>query len=221
MEKWEKHTIRQEKKQARQAVDSVLRAQWERQIVHNLVESPAYQNAACLMSYRAMGGEVDLSALHELAVQQGKRVAFPYCVSNTEMLALEPLGPESWEKGRYGIWTPIPSRSNIIPPTELELILCPCTAFDRQGHRLGMGGGYYDRFLPLCERAFFVAVAYELQRVEALEPAPWDVAMDFVVTERELSWRMSLRTTYVSGWTGASANGWTERNKGNRPNGLT
>ena len=114
-------------------------------------------------------------------------MAFPYCISDTEMIALEPLGPESWEKGRYGIWAPVPSRSHVLPPDQLELVLCPCTAFDRQGHRLGMGGGYYDRFLPRCEKAVVAAVAYELQRVDELEAEPWDVAMDVVFTEVELS----------------------------------
>lgn len=114
-------------------------------------------------------------------------MAFPYCISGTEMIALEPLGPESWEKGCYGIWAPVPSRSRIIQPDQLELVLCPCTAFDGRGHRLGMGGGYYDRFLPRCERAVIAAVAYELQRVDELETEPWDVAMDLVFTEGDMS----------------------------------
>jgi len=50
-----------------------------------------------------------------------------------------------------------------------------------------MGGGYYDRFLPRCEKAVVAAVAYELQRVDELEAEPWDVAMDVVFTEVELS----------------------------------
>lgn len=187
MEKWEKCAIRTAKKQARKAIDPAQREQWNRKIVHSIVESAAYQHAALLMSYWAMGGEVDLRELHQLACQQGKRVAFPYCISDTEMIALEPLGPESWEKGRYGIWAPVPSRSHVLPPDQLELVLCPCTAFDRQGHRLGMGGGYYDRFLPRCEKAVVAAVAYELQRVDELEAEPWDVAMDVVFTEVELS----------------------------------
>lgn len=141
MEKWEKCAIRTAKKQARKAIGREQRALWNHKIVHNIVDNPAYQNAQIFMSYCAMGGEVDLQALHQMAYEQGKRVVFPYCISDTEMIALEPLGPESWEKGRYGIWAPVPSRSHVLPPDQLELVLCPCTAFDRQGHRLGMGGG--------------------------------------------------------------------------------
>lgn len=148
MEKWEKCAIRTAKKQARKAIGQEQRALWNSQIVHNIVENPTYQNAKILMSYCAMGGEVDLQALHQLAYEQGKRVAFPYCTSGTEMIALEPLGLESWEKGRYGIWAPIPSRSHVIPPDQLELVLCPCTAFDRQGHRLAWAAATMTGFCP-------------------------------------------------------------------------
>ena len=99
MEKWEKCALRTAKKQMRKAIDPEQRTLWDSRIVHNIVDNPTYQNAQILMSYCAMGGEVDLQSLHQLAHQQGKRVAFPYCISGTEMIALEPLGPESWEKG--------------------------------------------------------------------------------------------------------------------------
>ena len=95
MEKWEKCAIRTAKKQARKAMAQEQRTLWNSRIVHNIVDNSAYQNARILMSYCAMGGEVDLQSLHQLAHQQGKRVAFPYCTSGTEMIALEPLGPES------------------------------------------------------------------------------------------------------------------------------
>ena len=92
MEKWEKCALRTAKKQMRKAIDPEQRTLWDSRIVHNIVDNPTYQNAQILMSYCAMGGEVDLQSLHQLAHQQGKRVAFPYCPSGTEMIALEPLG---------------------------------------------------------------------------------------------------------------------------------
>ena len=116
MEKWEKCAIRTAKKQARKAIGQEQRALWNHKIVHNIVDNPAYQSARILMSYCAMGGEVDLQALHQMAYEQGKRVVFPYCISDTEMIALEPLGPESWEKGRYGIGRlspPVPMSSRL------------------------------------------------------------------------------------------------------------
>ena len=67
------------------------------------------------------------------------------------------------------------------------LCLVPGLCFDNKGYRLGYGKGYYDRFLPRCERAVIAAVAYELQRVDELETEPWDVAMDLVFTEGDMS----------------------------------
>lgn len=176
--------LRREKKAARQAIPPWEREQWNREIVHRIVESSAYRQAHIVMSYRAIRSEVDLRELDALARRQGKRMAYPCCISATEIIALEPWGPESWSQGRYGIWEPMVERSNRVAPQELELICCPCTAFDSQGNRLGMGGGCYDRFLPQCENAVIAAVAYELQWVERLEAAPWDHPMDWVFTER-------------------------------------
>lgn len=178
-----KEALRWEKKRARQEIRLAERLAWNRAIVNRIMRHSLYRSAGVILSYRAMGGEVDLEQLHIIARQQGKRLAFPRCISATEMIALEPLGPESWQRGRYGILEPIPEHSNRILPEQLELILCPCTAFDRDGHRLGMGGGYYDRFLPVCH-AGIVAAAYEVQQVNCLEPEVWDVPMDFIFTER-------------------------------------
>ena len=71
MEKWEKCALRTAKKQMRKAIDPEQRTLWNRRIVHNIVDNPTYQNAQILMSYCAMGGEVDLQSLHQLAHQQG------------------------------------------------------------------------------------------------------------------------------------------------------
>lgn len=91
---------------------------------------------------------------------------------------------------RYGILEPTPAGG--VTARQLDLILVPCVAVDRQGNRLGFGAGYYDRALrmpsgpaPWDERSHTVtiAVAYEFQLLEALATEDWDVPMDLVVTD--------------------------------------
>ena len=94
-----------------------------------------------------------------------------------------PRDADAWIEGPYGIEEPDPARSERVDPREIDLVLCPCTAFDEQGNRLGMGGGYYDRFLPGCENAFLAAVAFEYQRTARIPAEPWDRPMDAAVTE--------------------------------------
>lgn len=88
---------------------------------------------------------------------------------------------------KYGI--PEPQKGKIMPTWALSIVLVPLVAFDQRGNRLGMGAGYYDRTLfmrhgnnNLLPR--LIGVAHDFQEVSELEPAPWDVALDMVVTEK-------------------------------------
>lgn len=105
-----------------------------------------------ILLYAAFGSEADLSALAEKAQAQGKTLAYPVCGEAYSLTAAVP-GPDGWEKGQYGIRTPILSRSEILLPEALDLVLVPCTAFDADCFRVGMGKGYYDRVSsPLQKR---------------------------------------------------------------------
>ena len=132
------------------------------------------------MLYRAVRGELSVDTLPALPASAGKRFAYPRCVSTTEM---EAFIPGTWETGAFGIPEPSEASSVRVPPEEIDLVVCPGTAFDRRGTRLGMGGGYYDRFLPECVNAVFVMAAFENQRAPVLPRSLTDVPMDLIVTE--------------------------------------
>ena len=150
-------------------------------IVEAIVASPLWREAETVLSYRALGHEVDLSALEDHARSEGKRLCYPLCTEPGQMIALLPLGEDSWHKGSFGITEPLREKSVEIAPEELDLVLCPCTAYDSENHRMGMGGGYYDRYLPRCSRARIAAVAFSVQECEQLDTEPWDVGMEVIV----------------------------------------
>lgn len=84
------------------------------------------------------------------------------------------------EHGPLGI--PYPPDSEPIVP---EAVLLPMNGWDAQGYRLGYGGGYFDRTLAaLATKPLVIGISYEQARIETIWPQPWDVPMDFIVTER-------------------------------------
>lgn len=77
---------------------------------------------------------------------------------------------------------PVPDNTPVIG---IDAVIMPMTGFDRQGYRLGYGGGYYDRTLALADpRPLTIGVAFEMGKLDTIYPQPHDIPMDFVVTER-------------------------------------
>jgi len=171
---------------ARRSLASDTAAAFSRMICEKLSLSSFAASANTMLSYQAFGGEVDLSHFHKWAAAAGKRVAFPLCYGDGKMVAALPKDEDAWEIGTYGIRTPIESRSIILDPAELDLVLVPCTAFHNvRKIRCGMGSGYYDRYLPQCKNAVTIALAFENQHIDDLCVDDWDVPLDHAVTERD------------------------------------
>ena len=169
---------------ARKAIPEDLRRQYNHAICMRIFQHPAIKDAKFIMSYMAFAGEVDLTELHSLLGNQGKKLCFPLCGENGSMQALYPRSENSWESGKYGIVTPVMEFSDVIEPDKIDLVLTPCVAFDSSRLRLGWGGGYYDHFLPRCPKAFSIAAAYEVQKVnQVISDHPWDAVLDAIATE--------------------------------------
>ena len=165
---------------ARNSLTPVERAEKSARAVELLVQSEAFRAARTVMIYDHVGGELSLDSLLTHPAAAGKRFCYPLCVSRTEMIAMI---PGAWKPGAYGIREPVRELSQEIPPEELDLVVCPGTGFDPACNRMGMGGGYYDRYLPRCVNARIVLVAFEAQKVPALPVDPWDRPVEQVFTE--------------------------------------
>ncbi len=175
--------LRRQGIRARDGFTPEERARLSSQVVQRIVDSPEFQAARTVLLYRSVRGEVQLNALVHASEAQGKRLAYPRCVSPTEMIALVPEGPDAWAASRLGIQEPVLEQSQLLQPEDLDLVLCPCAAFDPAGGRLGMGAGYYDRYLPQCVKAKIAAVAFEGQKAAHIPAEAWDYPMDLVFTE--------------------------------------
>ena len=183
--------LRKEKIAAREALSPEERAEKSRAICANILQTPEYAKAKTVFIYKFVKGEVQLKVLEEanaaLPEEERKTLLYPLCIEDRQMLAIEPgsadMESDAWKKGAFGIPEPVSERGRVVDPADIDLVVSPCSSFDESGMRLGMGGGYYDRYLPKCTKADVMLVAYECQGCEAVPAEPWDVPVPCIVTE--------------------------------------
>lgn len=147
-------------------------------LCRKFLETDAYRQAKTIYGYLPYNQEVRTWAILEQALADGKKVAVPK-VYGEEMrfLYLEDL--TQVEKGYSGI--PEPIADEPVAEDETALVLMPGLAFDPQGHRIGYGGGFYDKFLSREPNHPTVALCYEFQMVEHLETEEFDIPVDVVI----------------------------------------
>lgn len=197
--------LRKSKIACRNALSIEERDDLSRKIAARIFASKEFQEAQNVMIYKGVRGEVRLEMLEaELEAQyfevdqmrmqivEAKKLLYPLCISNTEMIALYPEDKEAWKAGYCGIPEPVRERSEEIAPEDIDLVICPCTVFDEQGGRMGMGAGFYDRYLEKCTNAVVAAVAFECQKTDSVPVEAWDKPMDLIFTE-ETIYRPLLR----------------------------
>lgn len=150
-----------------------------------------YRYAKRIALYKAISGEIDLGKLWQSAPLHGKFCYFPSLNQDKTLSFLPSTHSTPFIKNRFGIEEPDVSTTFALPPAQLDLMIIPLVAFDEHGTRLGRGAGYYDRTLAHSKPALLMGVAYEFQRQPYLEPQPWDIPLDVIVTEKETYWSKS------------------------------
>lgn len=152
------------------------------EICARMRELPAWQNARSVLLFAPMPEEPDIGPLLAEALAAGKITALPrfHAATRNYVAARVQDLRSDIVTGRFGIREPA-ARCPEIPLNQLDLVLVPGVAFDRQGHRLGRGRGYYDRLLAeVC--GVKCGIAFEEQMANEVPAGPGDVRLDFMVT---------------------------------------
>ena len=137
-----------------------------------------YQQAKTIYGYLPYNQEVRTIPMLERALAEGKRVAVPK-VYGDEMRFIYITDLSQVEKGYAGIPEPVADEPVADDPT--ALVLMPGLAFDPAGHRIGYGGGFYDRFLAAEPNHPTVALCYDFQMLPELETEEFDIPVDLVL----------------------------------------
>jgi 5-formyltetrahydrofolate cyclo-ligase len=180
----EKKDLRSQLLQQRQAIDL---ADWQAKstaICQHLCQSEIYRNAQVILAYMSTRQEPDIRALWTDNALP-KRWGLSRCVGqNLVWHACSPSSLEQFQVGAYGILEPIATLP-MLSPEEVDLILAPAVACDRQGFRLGYGGGFYDRLLssPQWANKPTIGIVFEFAYLDHLPSDPWDYPMQSVCTE--------------------------------------
>lgn len=177
MDKRELRRIIGEKKRALSAREIEQRSA---ALAEKLFQTDAYREAQFLYGYLSFNQEVRTRPILQRAWADGKRVAVPKVIGD-EMRFIWLGSFDDLSEGRFGILEP--TNDGPVADDDTALVLMPGLAFDRQGRRVGYGGGYYDRWLAEHPGHRTIALCYDFQLLENLETEAHDIRVDIVITE--------------------------------------
>lgn len=169
--------LKQQKEDARRQRSNTVR--------RKVFRLTAFRRAKTVCCYVALPYEVQTWRMIEQMLAIGKRVVVPMVRRGSKRLSLSEVRDPAADltPGAFGVWEPRMSARRPVPLKDIDLVLVPGLAFDRRGHRLGHGLGYFDRFLArLPKTTPTVGLAFRFQLLNRLPAAPHDHAVQTVLT---------------------------------------
>ena len=179
-----KKELRAELKKTRNNLEHIYVKEASKLICQRIIASKLYKNANVILAYLAFGKEVSCDELVRQALADGKTVCIPYIIDKEHFLAAKLNSLENLVLDRYGIRTAAEPIIEVLH-SDIDLILVPGLAFGKDGSRMGMGAGYYDRFLADTQ-AITLGLAYEKLLQDEIPTDEHDIAMEYIVTENNL-----------------------------------
>lgn len=155
-----------------------------------LDKHPLFKKSRHIACYHAYGDEFETAALIEVIWAGDKICYLPVLNDSKSLQFVRYRRHDELQPNKYSIPEPV-NTQYMIHAEKLDLVITPLVAFDRQGNRIGTGGGFYDRtFAFLFNKPvwapFMLGVGYAFQEVQDIIADPWDISLNGVLTEKEL-----------------------------------
>lgn len=179
-----KSEIRKEILRVRGEASPLTLKEYNNIIFNKVISTGEYEKSKLMFIYVSYKNEVDTYNIIRHALEKGKRVCVPKVLSKAEgMVAVEIKSVNELRKGFQGILEPEISEKNVvINEKDIDLVIIPGVAFDLNGGRVGYGGGFYDRFLPLLnENCGKIAIAYDFQIVPRINVEKNDFTVKCII----------------------------------------
>ena len=180
----EKQALRSSIRALEKTLSADYKAESSAAIARHLLALPEYRAAGTVFCFVGTAREIDTTAILEDALRSGKRLCVPLCMSLGIMELRQITSLDQLTPGAYGILEP-PAESPALPPDEVDFAVLPCLSCTHGGHRLGQGGGFYDRFLARYPGGAVLVCRERLIR-EDIPLEPHDCPVPWVLTERGL-----------------------------------
>ncbi len=174
----EKSDIRRKIKALRTMLSEEDKNSAAEEVFEQLEKTAAFLLADKILMYHSLPDELQTIAFLK---KWGDRKKFFLPRVNGVNLDILPYDQSRLELGSFQIEEP--TGDDLTDPAEIELIIVPAVAFDRNGNRLGRGKGFYDRLLQTT-RATKIGVGYDFQLLEEIPAEPHDIPMDMVITQK-------------------------------------
>jgi 5-formyltetrahydrofolate cyclo-ligase len=179
-----KQQLRNFMKNVMDELSSDYRNNADRLIVDNILSSQLYKEARTVFTFINMGNEIETTKLIQQALTDEKTVCGPLCFSNRKMEARRIVSLDQIRINAKGI--PEPDEScPLVQKEEIDLILVPCLVADRNGYRIGYGGGYYDTYLADYSGNTLL-LCREKQFVDKIPTEPFDIPVNHYVSEKSI-----------------------------------
>lgn len=155
------------------------------ELVKRVLALDEVAKATSVFCYVAMPDEVQTLELMEKLLQAGKVVSIPLIRCRGKMEAAEVASIDSLVPGKYGILTIEEGKEVLVDPKTIDCAIVPGSAFGRNGSRVGLGGGFYDRYLLKTPKAKRIGVCFDCQLSDEVPVERHDIFMNMVITEKD------------------------------------